>query len=153
MKNKILVIVLFLGFIAKAETKAIPYTLEDRDRLLRVEENIKTLNVRFDDLNSKIDKRFEDMISRFDSKFDSLDSRFESIQKQIDFSNNLMLTLIAGLLGTVIYMWWDRRAANAPLKDAIEDESKKTKNLIKALKEYSDSHPELKTIFDRAAIL
>ncbi len=124
MKNKILVIVLFLGFIAKAETKEIPYTLDDRDRMIRLE-----------------------------VKVDALDSRFESIQKQIDFSNNLMLTLIAGLLGTVIYMWWDRRAANAPLKDAIEDESKKTKNLIKALKEYSDSHPELKTIFDRAAIL
>ncbi len=135
MKVKIISIILFLSFISKAETKEIPYTLDDRDRLLRVEESIQTLNIRFDDLNSKFD------------------SRFDSIQKQIDFSNNLMLTLIAGLLGTVIYMWWDRRAANAPLKDAIEDESKKTKNLIKALKEYSDSHPELKTIFDRAAIL
>ncbi len=149
MKNKITVIVFFLGFIAQAETKEIPYTLDDRDRMIRleskVEEGFKAIDAKFDAINAKFDAQ--------NAKFDAQNSRFDSIQKQIDFSNNLMLTLIAGLLGTVIYMWWDRRAANAPLKDAIEDESKKTKNLIKALKEYSDSHPELKTIFDRAAIL
>ncbi|TAF77438.1 MAG: hypothetical protein EAZ53_02595 [Bacteroidetes bacterium] len=149
MKVFALALLTFLNLRLFADTQPIPYTMEDRDRLLRVEESIKLLN-------SKMDEKFNAMYEKFnaiDSKFDSQNDRFDAIQKQIDFTNNLILTLIAGMLGSLIYMWWDRRSANAPLKDDIEMLQKKEKNLLKALKEYADSHPELKTIFDRAAIL
>lgn len=129
-----------------ADSQPIPYTMDDRDRLLRVEESIKLLN-------AKMDEKFNAIDLKFISQNDKFDARFDALQRQIDFTNNLILTLIAGMLGSLIYMWWDRRSANAPLKDDIETLQKKEKNLLKALKEYADSHPELKTIFDRAAIL
>ncbi|TAF77437.1 MAG: hypothetical protein EAZ53_02590 [Bacteroidetes bacterium] len=139
MKNLIFLSFIFLYIVSKADSTEIPYTIDDRDRLIRLE--------------TRLDDGLKAINERFDSQNDKFDARFDALQRQIDFTNNLILTLIAGMLGSLIYMWWDRRSANAPLKDDIEILQKKEKNLLKALKEYADSHPELKTIFDRAAIL
>ena len=139
IRSLILILIVFKFSYVNGENKDVSFTLEDRDRLIKtevkVEEGFKSINEKF----ASIESKFE--------------SKFESIQKQIDFTNNLILTMLASMVGTIVYMWWDRRSANAPLKDSIEDEKKKVNQLIKVLKEYSDSHPELKTLIDRAAIL
>ncbi len=148
MKMKKYILLLFFVSLLKinADSKVIPYTMDDRDRMMRLEvkleEGLKTIDAKFDAINSK-----------FDAESKKSDARFEALQRQIDFTNNLILTLIAGLLGSIIYMWWDRRAANAPIKDAVELEAKKNKNIVLALKEYANINPEFKNIFDRAAIL
>ncbi len=139
MKTIFITLSLFFYFKINADSKVIPYTMDDRDRMMRLEakleEGFKTIDAKFDAINSKFD------------------ARFDALQRQIDFTNNLILTLIAGLLGSIIYMWWDRRAANAPIKDAVELEAKKNKNIVLALKEYANINPEFKNIFDRASIL
>ncbi len=135
MKNLILIFILFLSFISVAETKEIPYTLEDRDRIIRLE--------------SKVEEGFK----AIDAKFDAINAKFEGIQNQLNLISALIVTLVAGVLGSVAYMWWDRRLANAPIKEEIETEKRKYNTLVVALKEYSMNHPDLKKIFDNAAIL
>lgn len=136
----------FFSFSIFADSKEIPFTLEDRDRLIRLE-------TRIDEGFKSINERFESLDKRFESQNEKFESRFDAIQKQIDFTNSLIIALLAGILGSVFYMWWDRRSANAPLKDDIEALQKKEKNLLKVLKEYADTNPNFKSIFDRAAIL
>ncbi len=128
MKTIFITLSLFFYFKINADSKVIPYTMDDRDRMMRLE-------------------------TKLEEGLKTVDARFDALQRQIDFTNNLILTLIAGLLGSIIYMWWDRRAANAPIKDAVELEAKKNKNIVLALKEYANINPEFKNIFDRAAIL
>ena len=141
--NLFIYLFLLASFISRAENKEIPYTMEDRDRLIRLE--------------IKVEEGFKAMEAKFDARFkaqdEKFDARFDALQKQMDFLNSLMITLIASVIGSVFYMAWDRNRANAPLKEAIDEDRKKSQTLLKALKEYSDSHPELKAIFDRAAIL
>lgn len=148
MKSIILFKLLFLSIIYSAFCVQIPRQ-DDKERLIRLEikmdEGFKSINYRFE----AIDKKFEAM----DARFEAIDSKFEGIQNKLNLISALIVTLVAGALGSVAYMWWDRRLANAPIKEDIETEKRKISNLISALKEYSVSHPELKTIFDRAAIL
>ncbi len=160
MKTIFINLSLFFCFKINADSKVIPYTMDDRDRMMRLEakleEGLKTIDAKFDAINAKFDainSKFDSINSKFDAESKKTDARFEALQRQIDFTNNLILTLIAGLLGSIIYMWWDRRAANAPIKDAVELEAKKNKNIVLALKEYANINPEFKNIFDRAAIL
>ncbi len=48
-----------------AFAKEVPYTLEDRDRLIRVQTRLYELDKRFE----QIDKRFEQIDRRFDDMF------------------------------------------------------------------------------------
>ena len=49
--KKILVIILFaLPLFVKAEVKEIPFTLDDRDRIIRTEQKVESMNARFDQL-------------------------------------------------------------------------------------------------------
>ncbi|MDX2196528.1 MAG: hypothetical protein NW207_08925 [Cytophagales bacterium] len=138
--NALLVISIF------ANAKEIPFTTEDRDLLLRMEvrmtEGLKALH-------DKIDMQDQ----KYDAKFSAIDQRFDAVQNQINFTNNLIITLIVSIIGSLVYMWWDRRTANAPLKDSIEEERTKLKKLLNTLKEYAENNPDFKKIFDKAAIL
>ncbi len=148
---RVLLIFILINFIFLHQVNAIqiPFTQDDKERLIRLEikmeEGFKSLDYRF----QAIDKKFEAL----DTKFEAIDSKFEGIQNQLNLISALIVTLVAGVLGSVAYMWWDRRLANAPIKEEIETEKRKYNTLVVALKEYSMNHPDLKKIFDNAAIL
>lgn len=68
--------VVFLFNVTDTLAKEVPFTLEDRDRLIRLEARL-----------NEIDKRFE-----------SIDKRFESIERQID---RLSIELVVRVLGVM----------------------------------------------------
>jgi len=51
------------------------------ERILRVEEEIKHLGTRFDDMLHHMDKRFE----QIDKRFEQVDKQFEMLEKRIGF--------------------------------------------------------------------
>ncbi len=120
---KLLLIVLLFGI---AFPKEVPFTLEDRDRMIRLEEGQKAIMHRFE----QIDKRFE-----------QIDKRFEQVERQIDRLIDIMLAIFAGqiaLVATVIgVLIWDRRTVvKKATDDALEKfESGKFKNLLEAMKD------------------
>ena len=85
---KLLLIVLLLGIVFPKE---VPFTLEDRDRMIRLEEGQKAIMQRFE----------------------QIDKRFEQVERQIDRLIDIMLAIFAGqiaLVATVIgVLIWDRR--------------------------------------------
>ena len=56
---------LSLPLIGMAETKEIPFTLDDRDRIIRTEQNIGSVK-------TEMNARFESMDKRFDQLFNFL---------------------------------------------------------------------------------
>jgi DNA anti-recombination protein RmuC len=63
------------------------YEIELRERMVRVEEELKHQRELIKTLIEQMDKRFEQMDKRFeqmDKRFDGVDKRFESMQKQMD---------------------------------------------------------------------
>jgi hypothetical protein len=63
------------------------YEIELRERMVRVEEELKHQRELIKTLIEQMDKRFDAVDKRFDAvdkRFDAVDKRFESMQKQMD---------------------------------------------------------------------
>ncbi len=132
--NRLLTILILIFFSVKGycQTKEISFTLDDRDRIIRLEE-------------------------KFDSKFEAINERFDYQQQQINDLKNMfywgfgiVIALIIFLLGYII---WDRRTALIPVREKTFDVSEKNKLLLKILKEYSQKQPELAKIMKLHGLL
>ena len=110
------------------EQLTVPYTLEDRDRTIRTE-------------------------SKMDALETKMDVKFEAVNARIDYLFWLQGVIVALILFTLGYSIWDRRTALQPALDkSLEAEAKST-SLIRVLREYAQSHPDLANILRSHGIL
>ncbi len=120
-----LLIVLLLPIIVKAEVKEIPFTLDDRDRIIRTEQKIEAVKT-------------------------EMTARFEGVDKRFDQLFNFLWAIIGIFTTTIIsvfgFAFWDRKLSLAPLKR--EDEKLKS-----VLLEYSRFQPKLAEILRNAGML
>ncbi len=110
------------------------------ESLTELKQQQKAFNQRMNDMNQRItdlihnlDKRFEAIDKRFDAidkRFEANDRRFEAMDRRFESMMNWMLTLfgivITLILGLLGYMIWDRRTALKPLREKmanLEDSS------------------------------
>jgi len=132
----------------------------NEERLIRLEEGVKNLNIRFDEMN----KRFDDLRSDMNKRFESIDKRFESIDKRFDALQGFMLwgfgITFSGMFILIGFILWDRRTTLAPVVNEIKysqaeiDEwKKKEKTIIEVLNKYAELDPKLKEILNKAALL
>ncbi len=138
LRMRVLLFILFFiaGFfsISHAQTE-VPYTLEDRDRIIRVEAKMETLEARMEALETKMDVKFEMVNSRIDYLF-----------WIIGFLASLMIFMLG-------YMIWDRRTALKPAIDKANDADEKSKSLILVLKDYAKKNAEFAEILRTHGIL
>ena len=138
--RQIVTILLFFFFVfVKAEVKEIPFTLDDRDRLIRTEKEVTSLR-------SEMNARFESV----DKRFVAVDKRFEAIDKRFDQLFNFLWAII-GIFTTMMvsvlgFAFWDRKLSLAPLK-------KDNMKLLEVLRDYSDHQPKLREILKNAGLL
>ncbi len=112
MSKWLLALVLCLSVV---HAKEVPFTLEDRDRLIRMEAELKALS-------KSVDTRFEEMNKR-------MDARFEEVNRKIDMLFNF-LWIITGIFTTITvatigFAIWDRRTTLKPFEDRIKDLDKR----------------------------
>lgn len=132
IKKEIILIFLFFIISSPCYGKEVPFTLEDRDRIIRIEVKI-----------SEIDKRFE----QIDKRFEQVDKRFEQVGKQIDQLFNFLwiLAVIFSSItaATIGFAIWDRRSMIRPfeiktreIEERIRDlDERKIRNLVESLRE------------------
>jgi DNA repair exonuclease SbcCD ATPase subunit len=109
----------------------VPYTLADRDRAIRSEARMETLEAKVDALDKRIDN-VQLQLNRLEDKFDSY----------FMWGFGLVLMSIFVLIGFIIY---DRRTTLAPVES-------KTERIIKALKEASEKDPVLREALKKTAL-
>jgi hypothetical protein len=121
------------------EQQTVPYTLADRDRAIRTEARIEVLEAKIGAIDTKVDVKFE------------------SIQKQIVQLSTLFYwgfgILISLFLFNLGYTIWDRRTALKPALDKADSANEKSANLIRALREYAQKHPDLANILRTHGLL
>jgi len=123
-RSLVLIAFLFFVFILKAQEQPIAYTQADRDRLVRIETKVESLDKRIDDIHFQI--------NRLEDKFDSY----------FMWGFGLVLMSIFGLIGFIIY---DRRTTLAPVEN-------KTERIIKVLKEAAEKDPALREALKNTAL-
>lgn len=105
MKNLLLLIfVLLFSGILKAQEKQVvmPYTLDDRDRAIRLEAKLETIEVKMGALDSKMDA----LESKMNVKFESIQIQINQLYTLFYWGFGILITLFVFMMG---YMMWDRR--------------------------------------------
>lgn len=136
-------ILFLIGFLSLSQAQTeVPYTLEDRDRVIRVEAKMETLEARMEALETKM----EALETKMDVKFEMVNSRIDYLFWIIGFLASLMIFMLG-------YMIWDRRTALKPAIDKTNDANEKSKSLILVLKDYAKKNPEFAEIMRSHGIL
>ncbi len=120
-----------LSMSAQEQQVVVPYTLADRDRVIRIEARMETLEARM----SGLEKRMDDLqaqMNRIETKFDNY----------FMLGFGMVLMSIFGLVGFIIY---DRRTTLAPVEG-------KTERIIKALRERAEKDPVLMEALKNTAL-
>jgi len=91
------------------------YEIELRERMVRVEEElkhqrelIKTILVEMDKRFDAVDKRFEAMQNQMDKRFDAVDKRFEELTRRLDrfmFWSFGLTVSVGALIVAALKLW------------------------------------------------
>jgi predicted PurR-regulated permease PerM len=144
----IILFFLLLGGVnaSSQEQQAVPYTLADRDRLIKVEAEVGALRSEMNSLRSEMGARLE----AIDKQFAHQQQQINDLKTLFYWGFGIMLTLMIFMLG---YMIWDRRTALKPALDRADNANDKTRNLISVLREYARNHPDLAEILRANGLL
>jgi hypothetical protein len=128
-----LITLLLLVFILKAQEQQVivSYTLADRDRAIRTEARMETLDAKVEGLDKRIDGVLM-QINRLEDKFDSY----------FMWGFGLVLMSIFGLIGFIIY---DRRTTLTPVEN-------KTERILKVLREAAEKDPIIREALKRTTL-
>lgn len=124
-------IVLFL-VSQNVYAKEVPYTLEDRDRLIRIEISLKefkeAVDKRFEQVDRQLQQMREDTNKRFeqvDKRFEQVDKRSDGIERRLERLETVMMwgfgLLFTSMMGLVGFVLWDRRTTVAPVARALKE--------------------------------
>ena len=107
----------------------VPYTLEDRDRLIRLE-------TAFREFKESVEKRFEQL----DKRFEQIDKRFEAIIAFMWILGSVLGGLVAVTIGFAV---WDRRTALAPAMRRSQALEERTERIERGLRELAQKDPNV----------
>ena len=122
-----------------------------------LDQRFEQVDQRFEQLQTSLDQRFEQVDQRFEQLQQSLDQRFDQLDQRFAYQENLTLVLIAGVLGLIAFIIWDRKTALRPLEkklDKLEQdlqhdlelqnpEGSRLTRLIHALRELAEHDPKV----------
>ena len=151
MKPIILILLLFLTSLslpiwAQEKQVVVPYTLADRDRTIRIEAKLDGLSTKIDAMGTKMDVKFIALEVKMDQHFDNLITRLDHLIWMLG-------GIVALLLFMICYMIWVRKTIIQPALDKLIQTDQLSPSLIKYLREYSKSHPDLAEILKSHGIL
>jgi len=142
MKRILNILFLFiLPFLTFAQTIEVPFTLEDRDRIIRTEQKVESLR-------NEMNARFEGV----DQKFEAMNQKFEAMDKKIEvlyWGFGIVITLILFLFGYIIF---DRKTGIKVLERETNEMKISHKQLIFVLKEYAKENPKLADLLKNASL-
>ena len=130
---------------AQAE-QAVPYTLADRDRLIRLEEEQKSIR---NDINTKFEslgKEQKSLRNEINTKFESLQTQINDLKTLIYFVLGSMVVLFGVMFTLAGFILWDRRTVLAPVKEETYRLAEKERLIEKILKEFAQKQPGLARI-------
>lgn len=113
----------------------IAFTHDDRDRIIRLEEGQKGLNLRFDEGQKALNQRFDDQ------------------RDDIQDIRNLLYVVISGIFALIAFVLWDRRTAIAPVVKKNKELEEREERLERAFKEFARTNPDAANALKYVGIL
>ncbi|PKQ66854.1 hypothetical protein Rain11_2242 [Raineya orbicola] len=151
MKKSLILILLFFYFQwGSAQSTTVPFTLEDRDRLLKIEQKLNDMEKRFDDRFQQNEGRFQQMEKRFEERFLQIEKRLDEMradmnarfEQQYTFSWIFSAIFTAMLVAVFGFAYWDRKTFIKPIESKVSLLEKALENELKT----KENTPNLKEI-------
>src|SRR3989338_7082928 len=154
----LLFIVSILCVVSSAYAKDIPFTQDDRDRLIRletkVEEGLKATNQRIDGLEKSVNQRIDGLEKSVNQRIDDVRDEIRDLKTFILWGFGILFGGMGILIGFVI---WDRRTTVAPVARALKEKEgeieelkkreaeieKRERNIEEILRDYAQKEPRL----------
>ena len=134
-KTGLIILFFALTLSAFPQSQEVPFTLEDRDRIMRTEEKVQSLR---NEMNTK----FEAM----DTKFEAMDSKIETLY----WGFGIMIALMLFLFGYII---WDRRTALNPIQNKTVNLEERLNKIEFAYREQAKKDPGFAEILRHTGLL
>lgn len=133
-------------FTSPLYAEDVSFTLEDRDRLKRLE-------VVLQEFKESTDKRLTELREDMNKRFEDVNKRFEQMISFLWMITGIFTTLTLGVIG---FAFWDRRtvirAAKAETIETIEKEGR-LQDLISVLREISKTNPQVESALRKFHLL
>jgi len=136
----------FLVTSAAYSQPQVPFTREDRDRLIRLEEGQKALNQRIDG----VEKRMESLERSVNLRIDDLRGEVRDLKTFMLWGFGILFGGMGLLIGFVI---WDRRTALAPAVRKTQELEEREEKLEKAFKELARRDSAVAEILRQVGLL
>ena len=118
----------------------VPFTLEDRDRIIRTEQNLVSTR---NELGAKMDGNKSEINAKMDGLRSEMNARFEQL---FNFLYAIIGIFTAMTISVFGFAFWDRKLSLAP----VRKENEKT---ITVLRELSNHIPALREILKSSGML
>lgn len=135
--RKFIGIFLFIfPLFVQAEVKEVPFTMDDRDRLIRTEQKVQALD-------AKIDMKIDGVRSEMNARFEAIDKRFDQLFSFLWAIIGIFTTMMVSVFG---FAFWDRKLSLAPVK-------RENQKMLMVLRDYAKHQPKLQEILKNAGLL
>lgn len=128
-----------MASVLLGQSQEVPFTMQDRDRLIQVEANVKGLR------------------NEMNTNMKAIDQRFENIEKRLDDQKTFLYwgfgILFSFMLFLVGFVIWDRRGMIKPVREDMDNLKKENEKLKEIFRKQAESHPQLREMLKNAGIL
>ena len=131
-------------------SREVPFTQEDRDRIIRLEEGQKHLQQQIGDMRTTTQQQIGDLRTTTQQQISDLKSDMREIKEFMLWGFGVLFAGMFALIGFVI---WDRRTALSPVQRRQGQVEEEQENIKKALREYAREEPKLASILKTFRLL
>lgn len=134
---------------AQVSNQAISFTLDDRDRIIKLEADVSALRNEMGSFRNEMGSLRNEM----GSLRHEMDARLDAVNSKIDYIFWMLGVIVALIIFILGYMIWDRRTALYPVKEKGEQTSGKISSVINVLRDFSQTNQELANILRSRGLL
>lgn len=136
---------MLIPLLTMAEVKEIPFSLDDRDRIIRTEQKLEALNAKIDSKadGAEMKANFDGLRSEMNARFDAVNSRFDQLFNFLWAFIGIFTAMMVSVFG---FAFWDRKLSLAPIK-------RENARTLEALREYAEHQPKLREILKNAGLM
>ncbi len=139
------ILLMLIPLLTMAEVKEIPFSLDDRDRIIRTEQKLEALNAKIDSKadGAEMKANFDGLRSEMNARFDAVNSRFDQLFNFLWAFIGIFTAMMVSVFG---FAFWDRKLSLAPIK-------RENARTLEALREYAEHQPKLREILKNAGLM
>ncbi len=142
-KLYLLILLFLVPSLLQAMEKEAPFTLDDRDRIIRTEQKMEALEQKIGLIDQKIDSKVNDLRSEMNARFTAMDERFDQLFNFLWAIIGIFTAMMVSVFG---FAFWDRKLSLRPMKA-------EQRKMLGVLRDYAEQQPRLREILKNSGLL